>query len=227
MKSRPAYIAGRFLCEGKTRFVAWVDVEGCRRKCYVPMSTKVSRYFNPVGCDVRMVYHGKRLWVDQIKCGRSWMWVNAAKAEDLMHKHLAKMGAKVELECLVAGYRFDLFCGGVGYEVKSILTTEQEILYPNAKSERREGQLCRILKLLRKGHKIELAFISLSPLLRKINIDLESSLGRKLRVAIAKGLKVSGWCVRNREQLRALRVEFKKKRTGMGNGPDCNSQQRI
>lgn len=222
MKASPAYIAGRFLCEGKTRFVAWVEVEGRRYKCYVPMSTKLSRYFNPVGCQVRMVYHGKRLWVDQIKCGHSWLWVNAAKAKDLMYVHLARRGEKVESECLVSGYRFDLYRDGVGYEVKSILTTEQVILYPNAESERREEQLCRLLKLLRKGQKVELALVSLSPLLHKVKIDLGSSFGRKLRVAIAKGLKVSGWCVCNREQLRVLRVEFKEKRTGMRNRtPSC------
>lgn len=213
MKASPAYISGRFLCEGKTRFVAWVEVGGHRRKCYVPMSTKVSRYFNPVGRPVRLVYHGKRLWVDQIKCGRSWLWVNAAKAKDLMRTHLAKRGEKVESECLVAGYRFDLCSGGVGYEVKSLLTTEQVIFYPNAESERREKQLCRMLKLLRKGQKIELALVSLSPLLHKIKIDLRSAFGRKLLVALAKGLKVSGWCVRNKEQLRVLRVEFQERRT--------------
>ena len=186
------YLTGVFLREGKTRFVAWVEIEGKRRKCYVPMSTKLSRYFDPVGCEVRLQKKGNRLWLEQVKCGRCWVWVNAAKAPELLCKQLERRGLLVEKERTVSGYRFDLYADDVGYEVKSVLSDQREIHYPNAPSSRRQSQLQRISKLVKRGQKAEWVIVSLSPLVQKIMISKDSE-GKRLKAAVEKGMKLRAY----------------------------------
>lgn len=191
MISAMSCLRGKFLKEGKTRFVAWCEVDGCRRKCYVPMSTKLSRYFDPVGREVRLEAKGIRLWVEQIKFRGKWVWVEAAKAVELLRKELERHGKTVETEKTVGGYRFDIWCEGVGYEVKSVLSGEKEVVYPNAPSGRRDEQLRRLRLLLRKGQKVVWVFVVLSS--SSLRIDKKSCFGRNLLAACREGLEVQGW----------------------------------
>jgi len=144
-------VRGRFIREGKTRFVAWVEVEGRRRKVYVPMSTKLSWYFDPVGKEVRLEKRGRRLWVEQVKLRGRWVWVDASKPVELLKCEFERKGKTVETEKTIAGYRFDLWCAGRGYEVKSVLGEGRCVLFPNADSQRRADQLRRLSGLVEKG----------------------------------------------------------------------------
>lgn len=194
-----------FLLEGKTRFVAWCEVEGRRRKCYVPMSTKLSRYLDPVGKEVRLELRGKRLWVEQINIGRRWVWVDAAKAPELLKRELERQEKVVEVEKAVGGYRFDLWCEGIGYEVKSVLSDRPVISYPNAESARREEQLKRLRKLVKKGVPVVWAFVVLSP--SSLGVNLNTKFGKALNRARQSGVRVSCWKVAGRS-LKPADVDF-------------------
>lgn len=188
---RTDYILGKFLSEGKTRFVAWCEVEGRRRKCYVPMSTKLSRYFDPVGKEVELKSCGKRLWIERVKLRRRWVWVDAAKAVDLLEDELARQGKTVEREKTVAGYRFDLVCQDVCFEVKCVLSDQKLVIYPNVESARRDEQLKRLKELVRQNVKVVWAFVVYSP--THVCVGLDTGFGKGLLRAMRAGMRGQLW----------------------------------
>ena len=164
------------------------------------MSTKLSRYFDPVGLAVKLEQKGKRLWVEQIKLRGKWVWVDAGKPAEMLKRELERQGKIVETEKTVRGYRFDLWCDGVGYEVKSVISNQKDLRYPNVSSERRDNQLKRLFFLVKKGMKVVLAFVALSP--TGVVIDVGSRFGRNLLKARDAGLRVQLWSVVNRRLVR-------------------------
>lgn len=193
---RPDYICGKFLREGKTRFVAWCEVEGRRRKCYVPMSTKLSRYFDPVGKEVKLKSCGKHLWIESVKLRGRWVWVDAAKAVELLENELVRQGKTVEREKTVAGYRFDLVCDGVCFEVKCVLSDQKLLIYPNVESARRDEQLRRLKRLVKQKVEVVWAFVVYSP--THVCVGLDKSFGKGLLQAMRSGMRGQLWEVRGR-----------------------------
>lgn len=198
---------GVFTKEGQTRFVAWVEIDGRSRKCFVPTSTKVSRFLDPVGRTVKVEKVNDHFQVEAIRCGRSWVLVNSSKANDLFRAHLEAQGRKVAQELTVGGYRFDLYSRKVGYEIKSLITDKRKLVYPNAPSERRERQLERLMDLLRKGQKVEWVFVSLSPMLKCLVLNSEDEFVKMLVEAQALGLKIRAYGLSQGKSLSPLKIE--------------------
>ncbi len=203
------YIKGHFISEGDTRFVAFVKVHNKVVKCYVPTSTKLSHYvFVSVGDSILLHGHGGKYSLDYIKVRGRWIGVNSSLATYFLAKRLKAVDINVKREQKVGKYRFDLVAAGIYYEVKSIITDAKTVLFPNARSERRLDQLCKIRSILRSNVPVELSFVALSPTLRTLYINTRSRTGKLLLAAIKSGLRVSCWRLVRRSALENVPVVF-------------------
>lgn len=189
------YFEGRFEREAKNRFSAWIELDGVLQECYVPTSSKLGRLL-PLkrGLRVKLFKSERgRLELVAICFGRRWVFIRSSLANELLALRLRKNGILCLRENTQCGYKFDIVTSDKYYEVKSILSLEEVVSYPNAPSDRREKQIDRLYELVSRGESIELAFVSLSPFVRKIIIDKTSIFGKRLLRLLSAGASVSGW----------------------------------
>ena len=109
--------------------------------------------------------------------------------------------------------KFDLYdsARNVGYEVKSLITTAEQIVYPNCVSERRIRQLHKLKALAATDVKIEIWLIAMSGNARCVIVDLASEFGLIYGDYLNRELVIKAFAVTPDYHLSRIRLRWAKK----------------
>lgn len=201
-------IEGIFIEESKNRFLCKVLVLDKTYECYVGSASKLRNYLKllgkrvlikkNVGKDLRtqyslfaIMYYGKYIMLNL-------NIVNIILEEYLKNKFKQ---AAIYKEKFVGDYKSDFLINGkenIVVEAKGIIAARRNVIFPTVYSGRAIKQLKLILKLLEEGWKAEYYFISLSPIVKSININknkLYKEYYTLLNKCVNKGMITKGFNV--------------------------------
>ena len=201
------YIEGIFVRELKNRFLCEVVINGVVKECYVPSSCHLSNFLNLKGKKVLLVETQTKnsrtehaLFAVPFK--KNFLMLNISLANRAIEKSLksrkfAFLGDRKEcyIEHKIEGYKADIYISNTNtiIEVKSVISTNNEAVFPTVYSERTQNQLEKLQKLLESGYKACFMIVSMNPYLKKVQIDKKTEFYRELIKCIEKGLSVKAY----------------------------------
>ena len=178
---------GVFLRESKNRFLCEVMSKGSITECYIPSSCRLDNFLDLSGKEVilsknktknsRTIYR-----VNAVKHKKSYIILNTSIANELIYNNLnlrrfSFLGPRKEAfkEKILGSYKTDIFIkdkvSGTIIEIKSIISTDNEALFPTVYSKRAIEQLQSIYTLLLQGYSACYFFISLNPYVNRIELN--------------------------------------------------------
>ncbi len=177
-------IEGTFLREDKRRFLCYVLIGKNEYKCYLPSSCKICKIFNLAGRSVLLYENGSasnrtKYSVFAVKVGTRFILLNLAEANSIIAQNLMKrsfsfLGKRrsVKREEIIDGYKSDLYIEDTDtvIEIKTLLSFDEEAIFPSVKTKRTEIQLSRIVNLL-DSHKVVLLIVVLNPDIKRIRLN--------------------------------------------------------
>lgn len=178
-------ILGTFVREEKNRFLCTVSVDGHAEEGYIPSSCKLENFLELSGKEVLLKENRDkssrtRFAVYAIKYKRNYLLLKTTEANKIIRdsirsRRFSFLGKRniVEKECVVSGYKSDLFLPETQtiIEIKSIISTEKKAVFPTVYSERAINQLRKINELLCDGYKFVYVFVSLNPYVENVSIS--------------------------------------------------------
>lgn len=214
MKESNKIITGIFLSEIKNRFLCLVLINGKETACYIPSSCRLSNFINlngktvllkpTKGKDTRTEYA-----VYAVKHGRGFMLLNLSEANKVVERQLhrrcfAFLGKRKNIshEIKIEDYKADLFIHDTStiIEIKSILTTDNNTIFPSVHSERAILQLFKIKDLLDKKYKVCYMLVSMNPYINSIKLnETDKKFYDLFRKCIDKGMICIGLTVKLNE----------------------------
>ena len=179
------YLVGIFIKEMKNRFRCLVNVNGENTVCYIPSSCRLSNFIDLSNRKVllqpiKTVTSKMKYSVFAAKYGKNYILLNLSMANRIIEEQLGRryfsfLGKRknVAHEVSVNGYKSDLYIRDTNtiIEVKTIISTKGEAVFPSVYSERANKQLTDILRLLNEGYGVCYIFVSLNPYVRSIDIN--------------------------------------------------------
>lgn len=207
-------IEGIFVEEIRNRFLCSVRVEDQIYECYVPSSTRLSNFFDLKGVPVLLVKNEGRNTRTQYKLhavliNDEWILVNLNLLNALFEEYYFQHNGGTEIfrEKLIDNkYKADLYAveneDEIIYEIKGVLSQENEPLFPAVIGERAEKQLSFFSRtLLKKKIKINYVIVLLSSSIAAVKLNRkEQKYLRLFRTCINRGMQVSFFkviCTRN------------------------------
>lgn len=198
-------IEGIFLRESKNRFLCEVIIDNEVCECYIPSSSRLENYINlrnkkilllkNKGTNIRTKYS-----VFAVKYYNKYIILNLSYANKILENEIIEKRLYTECgnflrEHKIGDYKADFFiedsAKGIVVEVKGLIDTRKMASFPTVFSERAIGQLEKIEGLLREGYKVDYYIISLSPIVKKIDINTEQiSFFNLLKACVSKGMRV-------------------------------------
>ncbi len=179
------YIVGTFVREEKNRFLCTVTVDGVNEECYIPSSCRLENFLELAGKEVLLRENQNknartRLAVYALKLKKNYLILRTAEANDLIlnaikGRRFSFLGKRtvVEKESNVSGYKSDIYLPQTKtiIEIKSIINTDADALFPTVYSERAINQLKRIYELLSVGYGFVYIFVSLNPYVKRVSLS--------------------------------------------------------
>lgn len=184
------FIVGTFVREEKNRFLCTVNVEGIDEECYIPSSCRLGNFLELAGKRVLLrenknVNARTRFAVYAINFKQNYIIFRTAEANDIVRRSISSrrfsyLGNRktIEKESIIDGYKADLFLPETNtvIEIKSIISTRNEAIFPTVFSERALEQFYKIKELLSKGYKVVYIYISLNPYVKQVKLSTEKHL---------------------------------------------------
>lgn len=178
-------IIGTFIKEEKNRFICLVEVNGKETVCYIPASCRLSNFLDLDGRQVllRPIKSEKartEYSLFAVKSRRRFIPLNLSVAnraieEQINRRIFSFLGKRKNVirETPIAGYKADLFIHDTKtlIEIKSILSFEEEALFPTVYSERAVKQLRQIKELLIQGYRVCYMLVSLNSTVKQITLN--------------------------------------------------------
>ena len=180
-----SYISGVFVKELKNRFLCEVKIDGKVEECYVPSSCHLSNFLQLKGKRVVLIpTQGKNprtkyaLYAAPYR--RNYIILNTSLSnvaieKGIHNRRFSYLGKRsnVQKEHSVEGYKADLYIPQTKtiVEIKSVLSENDEAVFPTVFSERTQNQLKSIQEMLDKGYKVVFIIVSLNPYIKKLTID--------------------------------------------------------
>ena len=211
---------GRFIQELKNRFLCEVEIDGRVEECYVPSSCHLSNFLKLKGKRVILVpTQGKSprtryaLFAQPYK--RNYIILNTSLSntaiENEIHsRRFSYLGKRktVLKEHYVDGYKADLYIpkSKTIIEIKSVLSSNENAVFPTVYSERTQNQLKSIQKMLDKGYKVAFIIVSLNPYIKNVTIDKSTDFYIELSKCLEKGMEINAYT----SQLFNYKIEIKK-----------------
>ncbi len=210
--SESRFISGTFKRELKNRFLYEVQINNEDVICYVPSSCHLSNFLHLEGKRVLLTptQTPKALTsyaLFAVPHKRNYIVLNTSMANrvveaSIQSRRFSSLGKRsvVRKELLVDGYKADLYLpdSNTIVEIKSVISLEPTAISPTVFSERSIKQLQALRELLKTGHKVFFAIISLNPYVKEIHLDTKMQLYKELSLCVEDGLL-----------LRALTCKFK------------------
>lgn len=207
------FIVGKFIKEEKNRFLCTVEVDGKAEECYIPSSCRLENFLKLAGKEVFLKENKSKntrthLMVYAIRFKRNFLILKSSEANELIMnaitgRRFAFLDKRriVEKERIIDGYKADLYIPGTKtiIEVKSIITTAKEAVFPTVFSERAIEQLNKIERVIIDGYRVVYIFVALNPYVESISLSKEEHLKeykRKFSDCVQNGMKYKGYSVR-------------------------------
>lgn len=179
------FFRGSFVRELSNRFLAEIEIDGNLEICYIPSSCKLSRLMDLSGRETLLLPVKKkvartRYSVFAVKGSTSYILLNLGECNAILQKELHRryfsfLGKRTKLhrEANIAGYKADLFIEDTNtiIEIKSVLSSEKNSMFPSVHSRRTLLQLEKISKLLDRGYAVCYIFASVNPKTKVLYID--------------------------------------------------------
>ena len=195
---------GKFIQESKNRFLCKIIIEENIEECYVPSASKLENYIKLEGKEVLLCQNTNkksrtRYSLFAVKFYSKYIILNLNVANNIVANYIANNWEydKLHKEKKIANYKSDFL---VEYrnkikiiEVKGIITTSKEIMFPSVFSKRAIDQLIKLLELLKQGYEVVYFYVSLSPTVEFIIINSEDEEYYKLlKECVIRGMKIVG-----------------------------------
>ena len=207
-------IIGTFIKEEKNRFICLVEINGKETVCYIPASCRLSNFLNLEGRQVllRPIKSEKartKYSVFAVKSRRRFIPLNLSVAnraieEQINRRIFSFLGKRKNIirETSIAGYKADLFIHDTKtlIEIKSILSFNDEALFPSVYSERAVKQLGQIKELLIQGYRVCYMLVSLNYTVKVLRLNpLMREFNELFLECINLGMHCGGYsiCLRN------------------------------
>lgn len=188
MFNNDSYIKGIFVEESKNRFLCTVLIENELCECYVPSSSRIENYLKLKGREVLLTANkgtNKRTKFSlfAVKYYNKYILINLNMVNQIVEKMIIEnkikklTGTRLKREQTIDGYKADILLENHGtnedtiIEIKGIISALKEAKFPSVFSERAIVQLQKIKELLQRGYKVVYLIVSLSPIVKKINLD--------------------------------------------------------
>ena len=215
-----SYISGVFVKELKNRFLCEVKIDGKVEECYVPSSCHLSNFLQLKGKRVVLIpTQGKNprtkyaLYAAPYR--RNYIILNTSLSnvaieKGIHNRRFSYLGKRsnVQKEHSVEGYKADLYIPQTKtiVEIKSVLSENDEAVFPTVFSERTQNQLKSIQEMLEKGYKVVFIIVSLNPYIKKLTIDKSTEFYSELTRCIEKGMEIRAYT----SHLKDYEIEIKK-----------------
>ena len=215
-----SYISGVFVKELKNRFLCEVKIDGKVEECYVPSSCHLSNFLQLKGKRVVLIpTQGKNprtkyaLYAAPYR--RNYIILNTSLSnvaieKGIYNRRFSYLGKRsnVQKEHSVEGYKADLYIPQTKtiVEIKSVLSENDEAVFPTVFSERTQNQLKSIQEMLNKGYKVVFIIVSLNPYIKKLTIDISTEFYLELTRCIEKGMEIRAYT----SHLKDYEIEIKK-----------------
>lgn len=215
-----SYISGVFVKELKNRFLCEVKIDGKVEECYVPSSCHLSNFLQLMGKKVVLIpTQGKNprtkyaLYAAPYR--RNYIILNTSLSnvaieKGIHNRRFSYLGKRsnVQKEHSVEGYKADLYIPQTKtiVEIKSVLSENDEAVFPTVFSERTQNQLKSIQEMLDKGYKVVFIIVSLNPYIKKLTIDISTEFYSELTRCIEKGMEIRAYT----SHLKDYEIEIKK-----------------
>ena len=215
-----SYISGVFVKELKNRFLCEVKIDGKVEECYVPSSCHLSNFLQLKGKRVVLIpTQGKNprtkyaLYAAPYR--RNYIILNTSLSnvaieKGIHNRRFSYLGKRsnVQKEHSVEGYKADLYIPQTKtiVEIKSVLSENDEAVFPTEFSERTQNQLKSIQEMLEKGYKVVFIIVSLNPYIKKLTIDKSTEFYSELTRCIEKGMEIRAYT----SHLKDYEIEIKK-----------------
>ena len=179
------FLVGTFVREEKNRFICTVRINDIEEECYIPSSCRLENFVllnnKTVLLKKNKSINGRtRYSVFALKYRRNYIILRPAEANEIVGKALKhnrlglfNNGEIVEKEHIIDGYKADFYLpkDNTIIEVKSIITTSSEAVFPTVYSERAISQLLTISELLNRNYKAVYLYISLNPNVKRLSLS--------------------------------------------------------
>lgn len=200
-------IEGRFVRELKNRFLCEVLIDGVSTVCYVPSSCHLGHFLPLAGKRVLLVPVASNAAKTQyalfaVPYKKSMIFLNTSVANyavinSIQTRKMAFLGCRRTTirEHYIDGYKADLFVKDTNtiIEVKSVLTSESEAVFPTVYSGRTIKQLKQLDALLGNGYNAHFCVVSLNPYVKAVNLSLQSEFGNTFDACLSDGLTFSAF----------------------------------
>ncbi|EFM10717.1 DNA-binding protein stimulates sugar fermentation-like protein [Paenibacillus curdlanolyticus YK9] len=178
---------GTFIKESKNRFLCTVMIDGLVNECYVPSSSRIENYLKLKNREVLLTKNKSKnrrteYSLFAVKYYNKYILVNLNMVNSIVqfliqeNKLKSLSSFSIKREHIINGYKTDLLIENDEgnrniIEVKGVISSKQEVMFPSVYSERAIFQLSRIKQLLHEGEKVTYIITSLSPTVRRIKLD--------------------------------------------------------
>ena len=202
-----------FISEIKNRFLCDVNVEGHNIRCYVPSSCRLENLIDLKGLPVLLLptvtSTAKVPYsVFAVKYRRSYIVLNSSAANTFVQNRISSrcfsaLGKRTRVcaEKQLVGYKCDFFIEDTNtiIEVKSIITSNIQGIFPTVFSQRALNQLQHIKMHLQTGKPAAYILVALSPYIKSIKIERDSAFSDIFRECIELGLQIMAFSCRYKE----------------------------
>lgn len=185
MTLKMIYKIGIFIRELENRFKAEVLIDGIVTICYVSSSCKLNKLIDLsqqeiILKEIKNSKTGLQYSIIAVKKGKKFIILNSNYANLAYENYLCKKSnvtniddIRVFREITISGYKSDFYFQDTKtiVEIKSIISKEREVIFPQVKSERFIRQIQTIETLIKNGYNYKLIIIGLNPDLKKIIFD--------------------------------------------------------
>lgn len=179
-------IEATFIEECENRFICIVDINGQEVECYIPNTSKISKYISLNNKKVLLTKNKNvkgrtKYTLFGIEYNNSFILLNANFVNQIIETSIESSDLldlsdyKIFKEKKINNYRADLVLENnkskIIIEGKGIISTESSILFPTVYSERFIKQLLSIRNFLQRGWTVHYYLVSLSPFVKEIALD--------------------------------------------------------
>lgn len=166
------YIEATFIKEGKNRFISTILINGSLEECYVSSSSKLSKYIQIENHKVLVIKNKNpklrtRYTLEASIIDNRCYYLNFNNTNNLYKEYLLSLAYEEEIiqqEVFVNKItKADFFIRNMGcIEVKSLLSEQQKIIFPDKSAKRFLTQLTKYISLLQDKVPVTYVFIDMS-----------------------------------------------------------------
>lgn len=196
------FVLGIFKRELKNRFLCEVAINNQDNICYVPSSCHLSNFLSLENKKVILIPTSSKNTRTQysllaLPYKRSFILLNSSLANKAIENSIFKrrfsfLGKRktIQKEKHIENYKADFMIedSQAILEIKSLITTDKEAIFPTVYSERALNQYKHLFSLMDKGYSVYYFIVSLNPYVKVIRINKESEFYSYYCVGKTKGI---------------------------------------